>query len=279
MVKVQIPWATGVIAPSKPDRRDIPYRASRAPRGIFPRRAFTAGRPQKMQLALGSCTAHGTTKVLRDEIWIRTRRVADPSRRFIYFESRAVRGWEQQDSGAILRDVIDVLRKVGAPDEAGDPYVISRFMERPTQQAYDTAARNRTPSFRSISHVDEGKEAILNGHGIVHCWMCYGTTINFADHSGRWVDPPEDEGDVGAHCTSITGYDDDVHCPGYDGEGSWWVDASWEGYGVEHPERAHNDEFKDWPHGWGGHWVPYSWLFDTRFSFDVFSLQAFSLEG
>src|SRR5207248_2380908 len=130
--------------PDLPDRRDRVFAAPAAtllalPEHVDLRRGCP---PVYNQGELGSCTAQAIAAAVQfDQAKQAQSDVFTPSRLFIYYNERVIEGTTDEDSGAMLRDGIKSVARLGAPHETLWPYVIPRFRARPSGAAYRDGER------------------------------------------------------------------------------------------------------------------------------------------
>lgn len=109
------------------------------------------------QKTLGSCTANAISLVvarlqnIQNPHWPFT-----PSRLFIYWNERDLEGTADQDSGAVIRDGLKVLAKLGVCTEARWPYSELSFRNKPTEDAYADALLHRAARY---ARADEARQA------------------------------------------------------------------------------------------------------------------------
>jgi C1A family cysteine protease len=133
--------------PSLPDARDIQaFATPPAPLAVelpdeFSLRDEMPGVYDQGQL--GSCTANAIAGALQYANIKAGHDFGVPSRLFIYYCERLREGSVTQDAGAYGRDGFASLRKTGAPPETVWPYVIERFADKPSDEAYADAGANR----------------------------------------------------------------------------------------------------------------------------------------
>jgi C1A family cysteine protease len=107
--------------PDIPDMRDKMFAAPRAGRAKLPAKVDL--RPQCPPIydqgELGSCTANAIGAAIEFER-AQAKQVPDfvPSRLFIYYNERVMEGTVMSDSGAMIRDGIKSVAKLGAPPGA-----------------------------------------------------------------------------------------------------------------------------------------------------------------
>src|SRR5437870_3338689 len=106
--------------------------------------------PIRDQQALGSCTSFAIVAGFRECLLVQKRQWAELSPLFLYWYERSLERTVNQDAGAMIRDGMRVLRKLGAPLESDWPYDIAKFKDRPPQSATDDAAQYRIAAFHRI---------------------------------------------------------------------------------------------------------------------------------
>ncbi len=120
------------------------------------------------QSDLGSCTANaiaGNLQYLGFE---------NPSRLFIYYNELAVEdvsGAPIADTGADAADGCTNLEKIGVCPEEDWPYDITKFNQKPPQNAYDDSLKHKINSFqrvlRSFNYINNLKSLLVQGHPIL----------------------------------------------------------------------------------------------------------------
>lgn len=109
------------------------------------------GRPYD-QLGLGSCTANAVAKAVE---FLLRRQGLSPfvlSRLALYLEGRRALGTIDEDSGAIIADVLAAAQRKGFGPEAIWPYAIDRFAEEPPQIYKDACNSARVIDWEPIGH-------------------------------------------------------------------------------------------------------------------------------
>ncbi len=206
--------------PDRPDQRDYLYRAIRPvvrlPKKVDLREFCSIVENQE---TLGSCTANalaGNLEYLdkrdRPDTVSRRRRLTvsdytDVSRLFIYYNERALEGTIDYDSGASLRDGIKTLRKTGACWEDTWPYLIERFMKKPSKKCYSEAKKHRIESYHRIFTLNEMLTCLAEGYPFV-----FGFTVYESFQSQRVAKtgvanmPKKKEKVLGGHAVMAVGY-------------------------------------------------------------------------
>jgi len=165
------------------------------------------------QGTLGSCTAcslAGNLEFLDNKP---DRKYTDVSKLFIYYNERALRGREDYDSGASLRDGIKTLKKTGYCWEALWPYDILRFDVKPTANCYLQASGQRIESYHRIYTLGEMLTCLAEGYPFVFGFAVYESfQSKRAEKTGRAVMPKEGERMIGGHAVLAVGYNQKEKC-------------------------------------------------------------------
>lgn len=200
---------------------------------------------------LGSCTANAIGAAVQFDDLLQFGPRGVPSRLFIYYGERELEGTIDQDSGAMIRDGIKVVAKQGAPPETDWPYLIERFTERPPQQAYADATKNRAVAYARVPQTLQAiKGALAAGHPVVIGFTVYEGFESQRVAAGGVLNMPDvhREQVMGGHAVLVSGYDD--------AENRWLVRNSWgAGWGME-----------------GYFTMPYQYLLDPGLASDFWTI-------
>ena len=160
---------------------------------------------------------------------------------YLYYEERKLHGWENEDSGANMKDIGVVLIK-GCATRKTMPET-SNYRKAPTREAYNEASNWPADETQSRLHYDDLKVALVE-KGPVR----FGVPIpkSFFDSAyGGWV-PCEYDSIQGYHAMLCVGFDDNMKSPA--GEvGHFIVLQSWGLYG-------------DVTSGVSTVYIPYRWM-------------------
>lgn len=161
---------------------------------------------------IGSCTAQGVSFCYYfNEIKQGTKSQFQPSRLFIYYNSRKIEGTINQDSGCQIRDVLKSVNTDGVCQEAYCEYNTSNYQNEPPKEAYDEAVNCKTTVYKAVDqNVDSLKAALLDGFPIVFGFEVYSsfkTTCTRLSGNMKTPDPTKETLE-GGHCVCIVGYDD-----------------------------------------------------------------------
>lgn len=181
------------------------------------------------QSQLGSCTANAIASAVEFEMMRLGLVPYLPSRLFIYYEERRYLNTLASDSGAMIRDGIKVVHKLGAPPETDWPYVISQFTQPPPANAYSDAAKHKVASYQRLARdLPVLKSCIASGHPFVFGFTVYSSFESAAVAANGKMPMPvlKDEDMLGGHAVKAVGYDDNLATPNA-GPGGFWVKNSW----------------------------------------------------
>lgn len=239
--------------PDYPDRRDIPFSAVFRVPAKVPRQVDLRGgcSPVEKQGNLGSCTAQalvGALELLELNGSAGTPRptFADLSRLFVYYNEREVMGTVMEDSGAMLRTGIKVLKNLGVCREKKWPYKISLFIEKPPADCYREAADHQITAYQRLHTLNEMKVCLAMGLPFVFGFAVYEHVMTESVRkSGVIRLPRRDERMIGGHAVMAVGYDDTEKKLLF--RNSWGTEWGQEGYGslpYDYPEsRELSDDF------------------------------------
>ncbi|MEI7435611.1 MAG: C1 family peptidase [bacterium] len=203
--------------PDVPDLRDVPFRTVyQVPRKLPPRVDLRAGCPPvEDQGELGSCTAQALAGAL-EFLELAAIRAAplqpvfhDLSRLFIYYNERVAMGTVKEDSGAMLRDGIKTMAKLGACKEDLWPYEIARFASKPTARCYTEAVGHTVKAYQRLNSLQEMKSCLAQGLPFVFGFSVYEHVMTPAiARTGVIRLPRSGERMLGGHAILAVGYDD-----------------------------------------------------------------------
>ena len=175
---------------------------------------------------LESCTANAVCAAYKLDLMKQLGNTSfDPSRLFVYFNSRSVeKKVDKKDTGVFIRDALKAFNKYGVCEEAEWPYLPIRLNAIPTRQCYDAAQGNAIVYERLLNHHDDkhgsNKPNIhcLKACIAEDCPFVFGFDVyeNFEDERimrrNCWVMPRPAGKRKGGHAVMAVGYDDDKGC-------------------------------------------------------------------
>lgn len=198
--------------PDLPDQRDLLFTARPATAGPLPPTAdLRPGCPPVYdQGQLGSCTANAIAAALQfDEMKQGQADATLLSRLFIYYNERESEGTIGTDSGAMIRDGIKSVNRLGACPESEWPYDIARFADKPTEACYADSATHRALTYQRISHdLDQMRSCLASGYPFVFGFSVY-ESFESKDVAETGVAPMPAAGEkvLGGHAVLAVGYD------------------------------------------------------------------------
>lgn len=156
---------------------------------------------------LGSCTAHGVAGVLE---WL-DRKTGKPvdmvSRLYQYYNTRAMEGTIQSDSGGTIRDAVKAAATWGECPERLWPYDIQKFATEPPALCYRAASRDVALRYWRVRTTPfPGAQCMAAGFPVVFGFVVYESFMDIgADGIASMPEPGERQ--AGGHCVWTLGYD------------------------------------------------------------------------
>lgn len=167
--------------------------------------------PIEDQGNLGSCTGNATAGAI-ELLDKRAGKQRDVSRLFIYYYERLLEGTVNYDSGAYIRDGIRATYNYGAPLESLWPYDISKFRNRPSNQAIADGANRKVTLYQRIADHAGCLDALSSGFPVIIGFTVYASfeTGTWWTRSGTGLMPYPNttrEQVLGGHAVLLVGYD------------------------------------------------------------------------
>jgi C1A family cysteine protease len=165
--------------------------------------------PVEDQGQLGSCTGNAIAGGL--EFLERHARGAytDRSRLFIYWNERSVEKTVNQDAGAIIRDGVKSVAKLGACDEKLWPYNVRKFKRQPPAAAYHDASARRLTAYERCTSVEQVRQALAACMPVVFGFVVYPEfESDLVARTGVVPMPDFHNKNLGGHAVLAVGYDD-----------------------------------------------------------------------
>jgi len=216
--------------PDLPDHRDhhVSFPTVAAPSSIKKKsegskdtvdlRPLNGGFPIFDQGHLGSCTANALAasfhfamnkmEVENGKDWTDF----TPSRLFIYYNERLMEGSVNQDAGAMIRDGIKTMAKVGVCPESVWKYDDGPdfFKQQPDTKAYEMASKCRVEGYARVAQdLSQFKMCLNSGYPFVFGFTVLSSfqTAEVA-RTGKMVMPQPTDQQLGGHAVCCVGYDD-----------------------------------------------------------------------
>ena len=188
---------------------------------------------------LGSCTGNGIAaafavcNIIEDlqQNKFNQSKIFSPSRLFIYYNERVIEGTVNEDAGAMIRDGIKSVNKLGVCREDFVPYDIAKFTQKPSNQAYQEAKFHQALKYQRITNNDVNtmKSVIASGYPFVFGFSVYQSfESDEVAKTGIVPMPSQNEQLLGGHCVVAVGYDDSKKL--FKCRNSWGTDWGDKGY-------------------------------------------------
>lgn len=161
---------------------------------------------------LGSCTANAIASGLREFLLLQSgQELTRLSRLFLYWHERDIEHTVDEDSGAMLRDGMRVLQKIGVCPEADYPYEISHFTDRPSTQAEQDASTYKISEYHRVANIQLLKAALAGGLPVVIGFKVYESfeSQETAQTGIVQIPDPTMEQLLGGHAVLAVGYEDE----------------------------------------------------------------------
>lgn len=207
---------------------------------------------------LGSCTSNSGCACYRFE----SAQVVgnfdfNPSRLFLYYNTRVLEGSVNEDAGAYIRDVFKALNKWGLAKESFFPYHTQDFAKKPTDAAYSDGLNNLVISYAAVQQSESViKQTLLSGAAISFGFTVYSSFMgNWHSSTGVMPIPKKSEQILGGHAVTIIGWSD--------AKKAFLIQNSWG---------------TSWGQS-GKFWMPYSFLLDGNMCDDFWCIESIQIKG
>jgi C1A family cysteine protease len=213
---------------------------------------------------IGSCTANAIAAAFEMELKKQNLDDFMPSRLFIYYNERLKEHTVPLDAGAMIRDGIASIHRVGVCSETEWPYddtpadpetnafpPTSRAAKKPTPACYSNAKKNLAVAYqRVIRNPDQMRGCLAAGYPFVFGFTVYSSfESNEVKRTGIMPMPQPGDEPVGGHAVLAVGYDDEKQ--------AFLVRNSWgTGWGLD-----------------GYFWMPYAYLTEEGLSQDFWTVR------
>jgi C1A family cysteine protease len=197
--------------PDLPDARDYVFSAPDEVMAKLPPKVDLRSKcpPVYDQGQLGSCTANAIAGAYEfDQVQERQPDFM-PSRLFIYFNERVMEGTVDIDAGAMIRDGIKSVAKLGVCTETSWPYDIAAFADKPGAGCFKEALKHQAIVYRSIpQQLNQLQACLATGIPFVFGFSVYDSfESDEVARTGVVNMPGPGEKQVGGHAVVAVGYD------------------------------------------------------------------------
>lgn len=196
--------------PDLPDQRDRLFSVVRKFEGHLPPRVDLRPGCSRVenQGQIGSCTANAIVACLEYLEIKATKTWVDLSRLYLYYKERELRGWQNEDGGAYLRDGIKVLVKTGTPHEVTWPYNEKNWALKPNAAADKEAGQHLISDYQRLDSLNDMKTCLAKGYPFVFGFSVY-ESFDSVGSNGMVALPGMNERMQGGHAVCAVGYDED----------------------------------------------------------------------
>jgi C1A family cysteine protease len=197
--------------PDLPDARDFQFSAPDSVIASLPAKVDLRSKcpPIYDQGELGSCTANAIAGAYEFDQLQERQPDFMPSRLFIYFNERDMEGTIDIDAGAMIRDGIKSVAKVGVCTEKSWPYDIAAFRDRPGQPCFREALKHQAIVYRRVAQqLNQLQACLATGTPFVFGFSVYDSfESDEVARTGVVNMPGPREKQVGGHAVVAVGYD------------------------------------------------------------------------
>lgn len=159
---------------------------------------------------LGSCTANALAAAVGFELHKQKAPDFMPSRLFIYYNERVIENSVNEDAGAMIRDGVKSLHKLGVCNEDEWKYNIDEFATTPSSICYTDALNHQVTSYhRVIRSLSQMKQCLAAGYPFVFGFSVYESfESDLVAKTGHVNMPKDTEQLLGGHAVLAVGYND-----------------------------------------------------------------------
>lgn len=164
------------------------------------------------QGSIGSCSANASSYAYyHTEIKNSNFIIRDPSRLFLYYNTRQLEGKVDEDSGASIRDTMKTIANIGLCSETSWNYNTNMYTQKPPQKCYDEANNYKAVEYLSINQtLDQIKSVVTEGYPVVFGFDVYQSFENISSDGKMPIPNVQNEKLLGGHAVCIEGYDDTI---------------------------------------------------------------------
>ena len=171
----------------------------------------------KKELVASTCTPLGSSPPVPSDgphslnIELQHAASFDPSRLFLYYNSRKLDNNDYVDSGCSIRDAVKAFAREGVCTEQEWPYKIRRLTQEPRRSCYLQAKGNVISKYECLVHQDihQFRACLKEECPFVFGFVVYESFYSSANmHYGKMQMPTTNDEIKGRHAVMAVGYDD-----------------------------------------------------------------------
>jgi C1A family cysteine protease len=191
-----------------PDDRDYPFKATKLVDFQYEVDLRPYDTEVRDQGSLGSCMPHAVTSLQnfvdkKDD----TPYYFYLSCLYLYYHARAMRGWENEDSGSFIRDGMKIMAERGCATESYFPYDIRTFRNKPSDEAEENAPLHKIGTYYRCFNIQDIMQSIAEGYPVVAGIDLYSSFESWVNGVVGVVPLPKDgETYLGGHAVMFLGY-------------------------------------------------------------------------
>ena len=161
------------------------------------------------------CAAYGLDLVKQSQTTTGGFSYFNPSRLFLYYNTREREGTQSENIGASIRDAVKAMNCKGVCKESDWPYVdlVKRFKKKPPRSCYKAAVGNNLCKYERLDQdIDQFRACLKDNCPFVFGFKVYSS---FIDSKNGYMPMPsvwELDEPHGRHAVLAVGYDDYMRC-------------------------------------------------------------------
>jgi C1A family cysteine protease len=189
--------------PSKFDNRDILYKVS--PRTKVDLREWDS--PIESQYELGSCVGNAIANAYEIQVKrLYPEKFTELSRLFIYYNARRLEGTSLFDSGAYIRSGLQAVKIYGVCSESIWAYDISKFDDRPSEEAYTDAKTRTISKYTRLMNSEDIVRSLDNNMPVVIGVDVFDSFLSLTKEDSVVKVPTTNDKLSGGHAMCVVGY-------------------------------------------------------------------------
>jgi C1A family cysteine protease len=171
------------------------------------------------QGSLGSCTANALCAAYGMDLKRQSLTISgeyhyfNPSRLFLYYNTRAYEGTTQHDTGATLRDAIKSMKRQGMCRESDWPYNVKEYRTKPQSRCYEAVTGNTLCQYERLAQdIDQFRACLDESCPFVFGFNVYQSFHDYSNQKSGLMPMPsyreKSREPIGKHAVMAIGYDD-----------------------------------------------------------------------